>query len=65
MCADSQRYSQAPINLISFNVGDGFFPSELRNNSVSFRDGCGDVILVCHPLVRGITSPIGRLALIS
>ena len=23
-CADSQRYSQAPINLISFNVGDGF-----------------------------------------
>ena len=24
-CADNQRYSQAPINLISFNVGDGFF----------------------------------------
>ena len=57
-CADSQRYSQAPINLISFNVGDGFFPSELRNNSVSFRDGCGDIILVCHPLVRGLTGPI-------
>ena len=25
-CADNQMYFQAPINLISFNVGDGFFP---------------------------------------
>ena len=34
-CADNQIYSQAPINLIYFNVGDGFFPSALNCGTIN------------------------------